>query len=85
MREELQRAIDALERVDDYVGIRYINGVEDLYISPFLRDCISTVLAALREKLERSKGCPVCDGKYTDEKVSDRYCNCCGKRLEVEP
>jgi len=41
-------------------------------------------MIALREKLERSKGCPVCDGKYADERVSDRYCNCCGRRLEVE-
>lgn len=36
-------------------------------------------------KAEQEKGCPVCVGKYADERVSDRYCNCCGKRLEVEP
>ena len=52
--------IEILEHADNYVGIHYVNGVEDTYISPFLHKAIKNGISALREQEEREKGCPVC-------------------------
>ena len=43
-----EKAIKALEQADNYVGIHYINGVEDPYISPYLKEAINIALSALR-------------------------------------
>ena len=43
-----EEAIRALERADDYVGIHYINGVEEAYINPHLREAVKVALSALR-------------------------------------
>ena len=43
-----EEAIKALEQADNYVGIHYINGVEDPYISPYLKEAINIALTALR-------------------------------------
>lgn len=52
-----EKAIEVLERADDYVGIHYINGVENSYINPALKEAISFAIAALRpvsrEKVEK--------------------------------
>ena len=48
-----EEAIKVLERVEDYVGIHYINGVEDPYINPYLLKAIDFAVAALREQEER--------------------------------
>lgn len=49
----IEEAIKVLERVEDYVGIHYINGVEDPYINPYLLKAIDFAIAALREQEER--------------------------------
>ena len=49
----IEEAIKVLERVEDYVGIHYINGVEDTYINPYLLKAIDFAIAALREHEER--------------------------------
>ena len=43
-----EEAIRALERADDYVGIHYINGVEEAYINPHLREAVKVALSSLR-------------------------------------
>ena len=48
-----EEAIKALERAEDYVGIHYIDGVEDPYISPYLLKAIDFAISALREQEER--------------------------------
>lgn len=48
-----EETIKVLERAEDYVGIHYINGVEDPYISPYLLKAIDFAVAALREQEQR--------------------------------
>lgn len=43
-----EEAIKILERTECYVGIHYINGVEDPYINPCLLKAIDYAIAALR-------------------------------------
>ena len=49
-------------------------------------------LAALREKVERDKGCEYCDDNFkfwqaqiSGELPNVRFCPMCGRRLEAEP
>lgn len=49
----IEEAIKVLERVEDYVGIHYINGVEGQYINPYPLIAIDFAIAALREQEER--------------------------------
>ncbi|MCI7639143.1 MAG: hypothetical protein MSS60_04875 [Clostridiales bacterium] len=51
--------IEILERANDYVGIHYVNGVEDAYISPCLLKAIKNGIAALREQEERENQNPL--------------------------
>lgn len=48
--------IDILEHAQDYVGIHYINGVEEAYISPCLLRAIAAGIEAIRaqQKVEKS-------------------------------
>ena len=67
-----EEAIRALERVDGYVGIHYINGVKEAYIKPHLREAVKVALTALRpvsrEQVEKVwPGCQMCDGWNTIE------------------
>ena len=60
-----EEAIKALERIDNYVGIHYINGVEEAYINPHLKKAVKVALAALtpptQEQMERVwPGCEAC-------------------------
>lgn len=43
-----EEAIKALERIEQYVGIHYVNGVEDPYISPYLLEAVNVTLTLLR-------------------------------------
>lgn len=76
-----EEAIKALEHADSYVGIHYINGVEEAYINPHLREAVKVALSALRpvsrEQVERMKKEPV-EGEY-DELYAPTYtCQECG-------
>lgn len=51
--------IEILERANNFVGIHYINGVEDPYISPCLIKAIKNGIAALREQEERNNPKPL--------------------------
>ena len=53
----------------------------------YQQEAVVLALEALREKLERSKGCVWCkeDNKvFHDGKHFHMFCSYCGKRLEVE-
>jgi len=70
-----EKAIEVLERADDYVGIHYINGVENSYINPALKEAISFAIAAIhpisRERVEKIRG------EWVEED-DDLYCSRCG-------
>ena len=51
---------EILNRAINYVGIHYVNGVEDVYINPVLEKAIKAGAEALKEREERSKGCRCC-------------------------
>ena len=61
-----EEAIKALERAEDYVGIHYVNGVEDPYISPYLLKAIDFAVAAIREQ-EQRRWIPVTDRLPEDD------------------
>jgi len=44
--------VEILEQASRYVGIRYVNGVEDPYINPCLLKAIDTAITALRAQQE---------------------------------
>ncbi len=53
-----------------------------------IEDALATDRNALREKLERSKGCVWCNENnkvFHDGQHFHLFCSYCGKRLEVEP
>ena len=79
-----EEAIKALEQADNYVGIHYINGVEDPYISPYLKEAINIALSALRpvsrEQVEKVfPGCEMCREKK--EVKSDNFCGAATMRI----
>ena len=87
-----EEAIRALERADGYVGIHYINGVEEAYINPHLREAVKVALSALRpvsrEKVERWFGGQwegSADGYADGELVYDMWtCSECGYVIDEE-
>ena len=85
-----EEAIRALERADGYVGIYYINGVEEAYINPHLREAIKVALTALRgptrEMVERVRGEWIGDNEEKVETidgstVKSATCSNCGNWL----
>ena len=84
-------AIKALERADGYVEIHYINGVEEAYINPHLREAVKVALSALRP-ITREQVEKVWRGEWigdNDEKVGtiegspikSSTCSACGNWL----
>lgn len=65
---EIERAIRELQL---YVDVRWDR----------TNDMFNLALAALREQVERSKGCEHCRG--WDSRCGANYCPMCGKELEV--
>lgn len=53
-------SIEILERAEDYVGIHYINGVEEPYINPCLLAAIKDGVAAICAKQQAEKLNPPC-------------------------
>lgn len=54
----------------------------------YQQEAVVLALEALREKLERSKGCVWCNENnkvFHDGQHFHFFCSYCGKRLEVEP
>lgn len=80
-----EEAIRALERADGYVGIHYINGVEEAYINPHLREAVKVALSALRP-VSREQVEKVWRGKWIDAHPRTSSCKCtkCGAVQEYE-
>lgn len=80
-----EEAIRALERADGYVGIHYINGVEEAYINPHLREAVKVALSALR-LVSREQVEKVWRGKWIDAHPGTSSCKCtkCGAVQEYE-
>ena len=74
-------AIKVLERAEGYIGIHYINGVEDPYINPCLLKAIDFAVAALREQEER-RWIPVTE-RLPDENNRWVLCLCVSGAIEV--
>ena len=79
-----EEAIKALERADNYVGIHYINGVEDAYINSHLKEAIKVALSALRpvsrEQVWRGEWETVADEGFVDtmgRQVFHLHCPVC--------
>ena len=80
---ENERAIEIISAGEiDY------SGVFDPAIN---KDVETIILEALREKVERNKGCEYCDDDFkiwqmqiSGELPNVRFCPMCGRRLEVE-
>lgn len=53
-------SIEILERAEDYVGIHYINGVEEPYINPCLLAAIKDGVEAIRAQQQAEKFNPPC-------------------------
>lgn len=51
--------VEILERAENYVGIHYVNGVEDPYINPCLLKAINRAITALREQEEQDNSKPL--------------------------
>ena len=79
-----EEAIKALEHADSYVGIHYINGVEEAYINPHLREAVKVALTALRpvsrEQVERRAGEWV---QEPNKGPAVFYCSSCGENFEI--
>ena len=82
-----EEAIKALERADGYVGIHYINGVEEAYINPHLKEAVKVELTALRpvsrEQVEKVwRKCEWCNGEHSNNGEINAYaeveCEGCG-------
>lgn len=82
-----EEAIKALERADGYVGIHYINGVEEAYINPHLKEAVKVALTALRpvsrEQVEKVwRKCEWCNGEHSNNGEINAYaeveCEGCG-------
>ena len=80
-----EEAIRALERADGYVGIHYINGVEEAYINPHLREAVKVALSALRP-VSREQVEKVWRGEWIDAYPGTSSCKCtkCGAVQEYE-
>ena len=63
-----EEAIKILERAEGYVGIHYINGVEDPYINPCLLKAIDLAISSLRDQEER-RWIPVTERMPDDDKL----------------
>ena len=78
-----EEAIRALERADGYVGIHYINGVEEAYINPHLREAVKVALSALRPvSREQVEKVWRCEWNYSHTTETDHFavvkCSKCG-------
>lgn len=81
-----EEAIKALEHADSYVGIHYINGVEEAYINPHLREAVKVALTALRpvsrEQVEKMGKGEWEDMREAYNDVPKRRCSRC-KRVFI--
>ena len=44
-----QEAIEALSNHERYVGVKYVNGVEEAYVTPYFEKALDTAISAMQE------------------------------------
>ena len=61
---DYQEAIEVINKHERYVGVKYVNGVEEAYVTPYFEKALDTAISAMQELQEYRK-------LGTLEKVSD--------------
>lgn len=49
---DYQEAIEALSNHERYVGVKYVNGVEEAYVTPYFEKALDTAISAMQELQE---------------------------------
>ena len=52
---DYQEAIEALSNHERYVGVKYVNGVEEAYVNPYFEKALDTAISAMQELQEYKK------------------------------
>ena len=61
---DYQEAIEVINNHERYIGVKYVNGVEEAYVTPYFEKALSAAIYAMQELQEYRK-------LGTLEKVSD--------------
>ena len=61
---DCQEVIEVINNHERYVGVKYVNGVEEAYVTPYFKKALDTAISAMQELQEYRK-------LGTLEKVSD--------------
>ena len=61
---DYQEAIEVINNHERYVGVKYVNGVEEAYVTPYFEKALSAAISAMQELQEYKQ-------LGTLEKVSD--------------
>ena len=61
---DLQEVIEVINNHERYVGVKYVNGVEEAYVTPYFEKALSAAISAMQELQEYKQ-------LGTLEKVSD--------------
>lgn len=49
---DYQEAIEVLNNHERYVGVKYVNGVEEAYVTPYFEKALDTAISAMQELQE---------------------------------
>ena len=52
---DYQEAIEVLNNHERYVGVKYVNGVEEAYVNPYFEKALDTAISAMQELQEYKK------------------------------
>ena len=91
---DYQEAIEILSNQERYVGIKYVNGVEEAYVTPYFEKALSAAISAMQElqeyrKLGTMEEVREAMERQQEKKATDirgdklKFCTCplCGKRI----
>lgn len=49
---DYQEAIEVINNHERYVGVKYVNGVEEAYVTPYFENALNTAISAMQELQE---------------------------------
>ena len=49
---DYQEAIEVLNNHERYVGVKYVNGIEEAYVTPYFENALNTAISAMQELQE---------------------------------
>lgn len=49
---DYQEAIEVLNNHERYVGVKYVNGIEEAYVTPYFEKALNTAISAMQELQE---------------------------------